>query len=416
VRTVVSTGPGRLHLFLTAAALLECGEDVRVVTGWIPGPALLRAAAAAARWRRGGNLPARLNARAACDGFPRDRVVSCSLADGLGALVQRGAPDGPWASRARRWAWQRFGRASRRYLRDADVFHVRSGAGRGGAIAVARRRGMVVVADHSIAHPRWMASVLTDEYAKYGAPCPFRSDDPFWNLVERDCGEADVILVNSQFVADTFVEQGFSAESLRVAYLGVSREWSGLKRSYAAGGRLHVVFIGEFGVRKGAGYLLDALETLDPHRRRFALTVIGGHAEVPLLARRHRIAPEDRLLGFVDAAAVRRHLASADMFVFPSLAEGCAKAAMEAMAAGVPVIATRETGLPTLSGEHSLLVESRSVKALGEAMAMLADDENLRARIGRAGERLVTESYSWQRYGEQVSGIHASLLQGVTYV
>lgn len=411
IRTLVSTGPGRLHLMQTANALQASGEDVRVISGWIPNATAVAMGTVAARCGVANTIVHRLQARAACDGFPRDRVTSCGIVDALGMIAQRlVVGEGSVASRTRRWAWEWFGRASRRHIRRADLLHVRSGAGGGGAIQAARKQRMAVVSDHSIAHPSWMADVLTDEYARYGSPCPYRRADPFWQGVEQDCLAADAVVVNSDFVAKTFMERGFPPERLHVAYLGVSPDWFGLKRSYAAGQRIRLLFVGEFGIRKGAGYLLDALTRLDPERRRFNLVVVGRHPELPLLARRHRIAPSDRFIGGLDAGGVRAHVAKADIFVFPSLAEGCAKAAMEALAAGLPLVATRETGLPPAADDHVLLVASRSVESLCEALTRLAADENLRHRLGEGGSRLAAERFTWRRYGDQVRDFHLQVL------
>lgn len=411
VRSIVSTGPGRLHLLLTAAALLRSGEDVRAITGWVPGPFALAAATAVVTFRASSTIVPRIRARQQFDGFPKQRLRCCPVADLAGALAQRGtSAQSPAAAGRRCWAWRQFGRASRRHIHNADVFHVRSGAGAGGAIAAAKNRGMAVVTDHSIAHPAWMAAVLTDEYARYGSQCPFAIADPFWQLVEEDCAAADAVVVNSDFVARTFRDNGFRAERLRVVYLGISEEWFGLKRQYAAGERLQLVFVGEFGIRKGAGYLLDALAQIDPQRRRFSLTVIGRAPEVSLLARRHKISDADTFVGQLATADVRSRVAAADVFVFPSLAEGCAKAAMESMAAGVPVLATEETGLPAVSGEHALIVPSRSVDSLCAALTTLADDEGLRSRLGACGARFARENFSWTGYGEQVRELHAQVI------
>ena len=66
------------------------------------------------------------------------------------------------------------------------------------------------------------------------------------------------------------------------------------------------------------------------------------------------------------------HLAKADVYVFPSLAEGCASSGMEAMAAGLPVITTRESGLPIRHGENGWLIASKSEQAISDAIICLA--------------------------------------------
>ena len=57
---------------------------------------------------------------------------------------------------------------SRKYLKDADVLLVRSGAGQSGAIRKARGNGLAIVTDHSIAHPAFMHQALREEFARFG--------------------------------------------------------------------------------------------------------------------------------------------------------------------------------------------------------------------------------------------------------
>lgn len=82
--------------------------------------------------------------------------------------------------KAARKGWRCFGLSSAKYLRDVDILHVRAGAGREGAIAKAKRAGMKVVVDQSIAHPVFMARVLKDEHSKYWLAFWMGPDDSFW--------------------------------------------------------------------------------------------------------------------------------------------------------------------------------------------------------------------------------------------
>ena len=75
----------------------------------------------------------------------------------------------------------------------------------------------------------------------------------------RDCDDADLLLVNSDFVKKTFVEQGYPAEKVRVAYLGVREEFFDLKRDYRIAGPVKILFTGNFDIRKGVRLLLEAI-------------------------------------------------------------------------------------------------------------------------------------------------------------
>ncbi len=103
-------------------------------------------------------------------------------------------------------------------------------------------------------------------------------------------------------------------------------------------------------------------------------------------------------------------LKRADMYVFPSAAEGCAKSAMEAMAAGVPVICTSETGTPVEVGEGRRIVPRGDSQALADAIAELGRDIAMREHMGRVGSHYVRTHLSWKDYGGRLVEIYTDLL------
>lgn len=65
-----------------------------------------------------------------------------------------------------------------------------------------------------------------------------------------DCEKADVVLVNSDFVKQTFIDTGFDPNKIKVAYLGVRNDFFGLKHDYSIDGKLKILFTGGFGFRR----------------------------------------------------------------------------------------------------------------------------------------------------------------------
>lgn len=113
-------------------------------------------------------------------------------------------------------------------------------------------------------------------------------------------------------------------------------------------------------------------------------------------------------LGFVPE--VRRYLAGLDCFVLPSVKEGLPYAAMEAMAAGVPIVASRVGGIPDLiqDGETGLLVEPRSPAALEGAIGRVLADRGLRNRIGRRAREAMARSFPLDAMIERVGVLYAA--------
>jgi glycosyltransferase involved in cell wall biosynthesis len=108
--------------------------------------------------------------------------------------------------------------------------------------------------------------------------------------------------------------------------------------------------------------------------------------------------------GAVPRSELLEHYRNADVFVFPSVwNEGFGLPPVEAMASGVPVVASRVGALPEtiVAGETGLLVEPDDAPALADAILCLLDDDGLRATMGANGRRRALEVFSWDRVAEE---------------
>lgn len=413
VRVILSSGVGRIHTIESAVSLLDAGVDARVVTGWVPSPAMAPLARFAGSILGRPDLDRRLQARLAGGRLPRSRIHTCGFAEGLSQAGTRLGDKGllPYDA-TNRLTWQLFGFASRRHLRAADVFHVRSGAGQGGAIATARRRGMKIVVDHSIAHPAEMERTLKPLHDKLGIPFRMGPDSRFWQLVLQDCADADLVVVNSDYVRNSFVDAGFPASKVTTIYWGVRDDFIGLKREHRAGGPATLLFTGAFGLRKGAAEIAEACRLLDDRGIAYQLLIAGNASEGAPLIHAAGLRGDVRFLGMLLQDELKEHLATSDMYVFPTHAEGCARSAMEAMAAGLPVITTQECGLPTRHGHDGWLVPRGDPHALAEAITSLLGDPGRRKALGEAARQRVAEEFRWCHYANRLKTLYASLLSG----
>lgn len=150
------------------------------------------------------------------------------------------------------------------------------------------------------------------------------------------------------------------------------------------GGGRHVVGMGRLDTKKGFDLLLRAFATCRDRRPDWKLTILGDGEErqrLEALAKQLGVMSHVRLPGTVaDPTPVLRR---ADLFVLPSRVEGFPNALLEAMALGVPVVAT-DCGGPRRIVRHDvdgLLVPSDDAAALADAMASLMDDEPRRLRL-----------------------------------
>jgi glycosyltransferase involved in cell wall biosynthesis len=401
LKAIIATGFGKLHFHETARALAAAGVEVNFLTGWVPGKSQHGLVEFLGKALGEKQLAARMAARQiSIPGVSVTPVAWVEFAGTFIKLVQRSRViplDLAYGMEFRIAAW-----GSRKYLKNADVLLVRSGAGQSGAIPRARSNGLAIVTDHSIAHPAFMHQALREEFARFGLRAGYDPRSDLWKLVLRDCADADMLLVNSDFVKKTFVEQGYPSGKVRVAYLGVREEFFDLKRDYRIDGPVRILFTGNFDIRKGVRLLLEAVRQCRRAGLDVRLELMGnlGNGAPCLQAGDESFFTRT---AFAPPQQVAMAFARADLFVFPTFAEGSSRSGMEAAAAGLPIITTANCGLPLEDGKSVLYVPVGDSDGLAEAIARLSSDEGLRESLGRNAMKTVTENYTWIHYGRQVA-------------
>jgi colanic acid/amylovoran biosynthesis glycosyltransferase len=176
-------------------------------------------------------------------------------------------------------------------------------------------------------------------------------------------------------------------------------------------GPLRIVAVGTLHEVKGQAHLIDACRLLAERGVPFECRIIGDGPDRDALAAKIEAAGLTErivLAGRMTSDAVARELGSADVLVAPSVPtasgkrEGIPVVLMEAMAAGLPVVASRLSGIPELVTDESdgLLVPPGDTGAIADALERLARDPGLRRRLGTAGLATIERSFDVDRNAE----------------
>ncbi len=228
----------------------------------------------------------------------------------------------------------------------------------------------------------------------------------------------------SPAVTRCLLEGGVDATRIRVIPSSVDPSRIVVKRSRAdvraelgaAAEDVVLVALGTLVERKGLDVLVDAMSRLagkDVHPRLW----IAGHGDMRDALQRQidsaGLSERVRLLGRRED--VGDLLGAADVFVLPSRAEGLGVAALEAMGAGLPVIASRVGGLAeaVVDGRTGTLVPPGDAVALAEALARAVRDPDERSSMGRAGRERVASSFLPDQMVEAYEKLYAEVLAEV---
>lgn len=293
------------------------------------------------------------------------------------------------------WLWYfqslLFDAWASRYLEPADLFHVWGNYGLR-SLTLAKRLGMVTVVKWASAHPLYRTGLLKEEYARWGITFQIPQAGLRRSIAELE--EADYVLIPSDFVRHSFLEESFPEGQLLQVSFGADTI-----RFHPADGQVdhpfRVLFVGQIGIRKGIPYLLEAWRQLG--WRGAELWLVGRiETGFKLVLTRWDGLPGVKLVGYApDPVSLYRQ---ADVFAFPTVEEGSALVTYEALACGLPVVTTPNAGSVVRDGIEGFIMPIRDVDALADRLERLRADEQLRQEVGRAARKRAKE-FTWDKYG-----------------
>jgi glycosyltransferase involved in cell wall biosynthesis len=278
------------------------------------------------------------------------------------------------------WAGRRFCRLVASHgFEDATGVYVFESAGLE-ILQLAKRLGLKTVTEQSIAPREVTFRILAEECERYpGWETAIPNADEIAVLIQREREEwalSDVILCGSEFVAGGIGECGGPGMRAVVVPYGVDSRFVGDAPRVPRGTPLHVLTVGEVGLRKGSQYVLEAAQKLGSAAQ-FRLV---GKTRLPEQAMR-TLSKYVQLTGPIPRAEMHSQFAWADVFLLPSLCEGSATVVYEALSAGLPVICTFNTGSVVSDNVEGFIVPIRDANAIVEKLLYLAEQPMVMAEM-----------------------------------
>ena len=180
-------------------------------------------------------------------------------------------------------------------------------------------------------------------------------------------------------------------------------------------GKFVILFMGRLHSKKGLDVLARSYARIASKYRNTVLLVAGpdeGGTQKKMEAIL-KTSPASSSTVFTGLLTGRNKLAAlrcADLFVLPSYSEGFSTAILEALAAGLPVVISKQSNFPEVSEHNAGFVVEPNDVAVTEAISTLLSDEQLRARMGCNGRDLVREKYTWSAIAASMAGLYRRLI------
>jgi len=247
----------------------------------------------------------------------------------------------------------------------------------------ARAHHMRTFHEQTIAPVVVQTSLLKAEYARWRGweiePPYEEFYRPFEENEKAEWELADTILCGSEFVRQGIAQAGGPVERAVVVPYGVNMTVDPAildQRSLREPGPLRVLTVGTVGLRKGSPYVMEVARKL---QGRADFRMAGPIDLTPDGA--SKLAEYVTLLGIVPRSEMAAQFSWADVFLLPSICEGSATATYEALAWGLPVVTTPNTGSPVVHDQNGYVVPIRDVERLVDALERLRD-QDLRRKMG----------------------------------
>lgn len=246
----------------------------------------------------------------------------------------------------------------------------------------------------------------------------------FFRRLAGSLGQADGIITFSQFVRDEIVTR-FGTDSARIKIIPhglASRFQEDIAPSELDEARRKhqlpssfLLFVGAQEPRKNLPRLLEALKIVHLHGLKIPLVLVGprGQDSKLLQAKADELGLSSwiRMTGYLDQRDVRHVYRLAEALVFPSLCEGFGFPALEAMASGVPVIASSAPAIPEVCQDAASYFRPGSPEEMAEKILSVLEDSRIRKELIVKGRQRAA-AFSWDKAAEETLAYYRSLAEG----
>tara|TARA_B100000686_G_C16767700_1_gene962942 strand:- start:292 stop:1452 length:1161 start_codon:yes stop_codon:yes gene_type:complete len=266
------------------------------------------------------------------------------------------------------------------------------------AIYESNKQGKIFILERGSSHYSYQMEILKEE-AKRQNLKDFQPNIKHWERELLEYKYTDYISVPSQFVYDTFIDFGISENKLIKNPYGVNlEEFYPVEKEDDT---FRVIHCGGISYRKGIPYLLKAYSELNLENSE--LWIVGSvDTEIKDYIEQYR---DENIIfhGAKKQSELYWYLSQCDVFCLASIEEGLAMVQAQAMACGLPIITTKNTGGGELveNNKNGFVIPIRDIEAIKEKILYLYKNKESSNRMGQKAIETVHNGFSWSDYGDR---------------
>jgi glycosyltransferase involved in cell wall biosynthesis len=272
----------------------------------------------------------------------------------------------------------------------------------------AKRLGALTIVERGSSHIEYQRDILATEYEKYG----LKAQLPHPRIVEKELEEyetADYISVPSLFAKRSFLEKGFPESKIVHVPYGVSL--SQFKPVPKEDDVFRVIHCGSLSLRKGCHYLIQAFVELNlPNAELWFVGTVTDEIKPFLNKHNH---PKIKLFGHQPQSRLNWFYSQSNVFTLLSIEEGLAMVQAQAMACGLPLICTTNTGGEDLirDGIEGFIIPIRNIDILKKKILYLYEHSDLCEEMGRNAYKRVESLFTWNNYGSHIIDAYNQIIR-----
>lgn len=274
-------------------------------------------------------------------------------------------------------------------------------------IKAAKKFGALTVLERGSAHILFQKRILEEEYNKYGVK--HKPVDDFVLKKElSEYNETNYICVPSNYAKETFVNEGVDLRKIINIPHGVDLSY--FKQIKKTDDTFRVIFVGSLMLRKGVQYLIPAFQKL---KLRNSELVLIGTISPDIINVLKKYEGMYKYVPHVPHYELYKYYSQGSVFILPSLEDGFGLVVTEAMACGLPVICTENTGSKDLirEGKDGFIIPIRNESAIMDKIMFLYKNNDLCLEMGKSAFNHVSKGYDWNCYGEKIVQIFKEKLR-----